>query len=157
MMTIKMFIKELPMKLTIFLSNIKPISVNEIFQFCRKSGRRFHSEKVRLFKGELTLKLLPHKKKLREFLPDLNQFFGIEVEYIFFMPKKKLITKRNTISKTSGDAFNMEKILTDTLFNFMPSLDDSQIINGSVKKRISRDEEYHIQIILKLIDLDEIF
>lgn len=138
----------------ILLFNIKPVSVNNMFEFNKRTGRRYHPDKVKRFKNEVE----QHLSIYRRLFEDFQKLFiqtkhGLKLKYKFYIPEKKLITKKKTISLTSGDVFNMEKILTDSMFKFMPVLDDAQILTGSVEKLVSQDENWNIGIELKIINI----
>lgn len=138
----------------ILLPNIKPVSVNNMFEFSKKTGRRYHPKKVKAFQLFLGANLVPYRKLFDDFQKLFIQTkHGLKVKYKFYIPEKKLITKKETISLTSGDVFNMEKILTDVMFKFMPCLDDSQILHGTVEKLSSKDDNWHIGIELEIINI----
>lgn len=54
--------------------------------------------------------------------PCKHELFTILTTY---MPKKKLITSKNTINKKSGDVDGTPKLIIDAFFELMPNLDDS--------------------------------
>ena len=138
----------------ILLPNVKPVSVNCIFEFSKKTGKRYHPNKVKAFQAELQQHFSIHKRIFNDFQKLFIQTkHGLKVRYKFYIPEKKLITKKKTISLTSGDVFNMEKILTDVMFKFMPCLDDSQILHGTVEKLSSKDDNWHIGIELEIINI----
>ena len=141
----------------ILLPNIKPVSVNNMFEFNKRTGRRYHPDKVKRFKNELAQHLSIYRKTFEDFQKLFIQTqHSLKVVYTFYIPQKKLLTKKNTISLTSGDAFNMEKILTDVMFKFMPCLDDAQITDGRVKKVLSNNENWNIGIELEIIKKPEL-
>jgi hypothetical protein len=67
-----------------------------------------------------------YSKELAEFEscydPYKHELFTILTTY---MPKKKLITTKNTINKKSGDVDGFPKLTVDSVFELMPKLDDA--------------------------------
>lgn len=140
----------------LILNDISPISVNDAHDFNHRKKRVFTSGKVQVFKNEFSLKLLKYKKLLHDFQGVFFQAkHALAIKYECQLPKKKLMTKKGTISLISGDAGNFEKIMTDTLFKFMPSLNDAQILSNHTIKTISKNDKPNIIIHLSIMDIPE--
>lgn len=135
---------------------VKPVSTNELYA---SNGYGITlSKKNREFKKEVRLKLSPHLKQIAEFTKNFDSTKNvIKANYVFYVPKEKLFTKKGTVSKKSIDVDNFVKSLTDSVFKIMGELnsdcDDSQIMEMNLKKTMSHDDKYYVRIELFLISL----
>jgi len=129
---------------------IKPISVNESQIPVR--GRIACSYKTNKFKKNMNFMLLSHVDELNSFARRVkSEMSYFECRYIFWLPKKELITKRGTVSKISMDLDNCLKYMQDVMFNALGMknklINDAMIVKyTSIDKRISPRNEFGVTI-----------
>lgn len=81
------------------------------------------------------------------------------VAYHFLLPKSKLLTAKNQISKRSADLTNIEKLLQDTIFEPRYSdrvrnlgINDGLVVDQRSSKTCSPDANSWIRIELELLE-----
>lgn len=137
------------MKLEIYLHDIKPLPLNQVYATDFRTKRRFKSKKYTQFESAVNNQLRKFKSDINKF----NKYFDennhcITVSYRFYYP---ILTKKdNRISKTSGDTSNLIKPIEDVLFKQLIA-DDSHVIDVSASKIHS--ETLRIAIILHVREL----
>lgn len=127
--------------------SIKPISINESLTVCGNVMRNTTQKKK--FDSDINKLLSTQIKAVRKIASwNIEKNIGLYVRYIFWIPQKKIMTKKGSISKTGGDAANYEKSLTDVIFKRLKkhnsNLDDSQIVKMIIEKKISANNRYGI-------------
>jgi Holliday junction resolvase RusA-like endonuclease len=120
------------MKISLYLDDIKPIPLNQVYATDFKTKLRFKSKKYKQFESAVNLQLRKFKNDFNKFNKyyDENNHY-ISVSYRFYYP---LLTKKDKrISKTSGDVSNLIKSLEDIIFKQLHA-DDSAVIDVSATK-----------------------
>ena len=126
-----------------------PMSPSSNSLYASFRGRLIKSNEGRLYVKRVQAWAAPHQKtvlKLREILKDKT----LRVDYSFFFPRSKLITKKNTIKKT--DFTNYIKAAQDALSDLI-GVDDSHFISGYFEKRISGNDESYVEITISVQEL----
>lgn len=129
---------------------LKPISYNE--SHCINRGKLQSTWKNNKFKSMVRKYLYEDWDALKTFALTCSNSSILNSRYIFWIPRPKLITRAQNISKTSLDVDNCVKSLQDSFFNQLekinPKLNDAQIINMVAEKRVSPNSEYGITVFL---------
>jgi len=136
-------------------ADLSPISLNNS-HLQLKTGRRIKAKKTIDWINSFTGAALDSRKdiqKLSEMFRDTEHF--LQVEYLFFLPKNKILTKKGSIAKRRNDLDNLLKIPNDVLTKLL-NIDDSQFCILEPKKLISPDNQYHIVINIHMRSLEEL-
>lgn len=138
---------------------MKPVSVNNLRQVSR--NRIINSREANSFKKHCALFLLKYSEEIRTFLThEPSKKIAMSFNLTFLIPEKELLTGKLEISKKSGDIDNFVKICTDSAFQafniFSKKLDDAQIIDMNLKKRVSPANEYGFIISAQFVDINKI-
>ena len=142
----------------LFQIPIEPMSLNHthrIVKFGKRASRIKTTEFVAWEK-----EFLSHLNKLNDKRTELIKYYNetkhsLILELFFYLPREKFYTKKNTISKKSGDISNMVKTTEDQIFNWL-GIDDSQVQKLVVEK-IPTDEKPQIQVMISLTGYPELF
>ena len=97
---------------------------------------------------------------------------GLRLYTVYSIPQETILTKKGTISRKGGDIDNYLKLTTDFLCNDkylgheFPNcthpdienlgIDDQFILDYDSSKRVSTDNEYHIDFIIELCSITDI-
>ena len=123
---------------------MKPVSVNNLRQVVR--GRLINTRETNSFKKHCKLYLLEYGHQLKHFAKNANNKIEIHGELIFLTPHDKLFTKKNEISKTSGDVDNNSKCVIDEIFNALSfhnkNLNDAQITKLTLSKSVAENGQH---------------
>ena len=129
---------------------LKPISYNE--SHCVNRGKLQSTWKNNKFKSMVRKHLYESWDNLQMFAEASNKRSILKARYIFWIPRHKLITKAQNVSKTSLDVDNCVKSLQDSIFDQLEKinsdLNDAQIVRLTAEKRQSPKNEYGITIYL---------
>tara|TARA_R110000868_G_C10972548_1_gene770404 strand:+ start:873 stop:1301 length:429 start_codon:yes stop_codon:yes gene_type:complete len=136
------------MKISLCFKHCKPLSLNKGYTINAKNNqvRRFPSKEYKQLESVVCMYLAQQKNEIKKF----NNYFDESKHYIieelrFYFPVMK---KDNTINKTSGDVFNLPKIVEDILFKKL-NADDSQVMSGYVHKIHSKEIRIEIDLTIK--------
>lgn len=141
--------------ITFFFERLKPFSTNRSVSFNRK-GKYYKSKDKANFQTYIDAVMSQHKPHIFDFNKQFSPYEHFLVGGVYiFMPRNKLFTKRNTISKTSFDVNNC-KVFTDRIFHHLSEMDDSQLISEPPFKLLSPDGFYHMGYKLEIYDIETI-
>ena len=142
------------MQLSIFLENIKPISLNHSHKITTrgKFASKYKTKAYVDLENEMNSALIKYKRDILEF----NEIYKsgdyyLTAQYKFYYPI--LLKTGKAINKRSGDVSNLIKVCEDILFKHLVA-DDSEIITATVTK--THSEDIRTEIILDLKDLRHI-
>lgn len=107
----------------------KPLTINQAFITLR-NGRRAKSKVYTQFQSQVQRVINQNTLKLfaSEFDSSKHE---LHLDLIIYL--KEFYTKKNIISKKSGDLMNFEKVITDIVFKNLP-IDDSFITTANLSK-----------------------
>lgn len=135
--------------------NIKPDAVifknlpmspssNQLYASVR--GRLIKSSEGRNYALKMHIWAQRHKSTIDK-LKEILRGKTLRVDCVFYFPKSKLITKKNTLKRL--DWSNRIKALHDSLSDVI-GVDDSHFISGYCCKKISDNDEAYIDITISL-------
>jgi len=134
---------------------LKPVSVNNLRQVVR--GRLINTREANSFKKHCKIYLREYHREIKTFSIFKKTDLAFSSKLIFWIPRKKLITKINQISKTSGDIDNNSKCVIDEFFyyasTFNKNLNDSQIVKMSLEKRVAKSDVFGFTLHLSHVDI----
>lgn len=141
------------MIVTIEISNVKPLLLNHATKITTRG--KFASKYKTIETQNFTRQMNAYLRTMANKLSPLSKAYNEKehyfiVDFKFYLP---ILTKKNLISKKSGDWDGFIKYTQDTIFDFI-GIDDSQIIGGSSIKIHS--DKYKIEVKIELRDLKEI-
>jgi Holliday junction resolvase RusA-like endonuclease len=141
-----------------FVLNSKAFSINKYYyrnrkrtQEARKWADEIHEQ---LYKSDIQNQI----KKMRESFDALSHV--ISITYTFRIPVDKFFTKKGHVSRRSMDLTNVEKTITDLIFDpryferdGIPNLciDDQNIVE-CISRKVPA-EKYSIDVSIKLLDI----
>lgn len=142
----------------LFQIPIEPMSLNHTHRIVKFGKRASRIKKTEFVAWEK--EFLFHLNKLNDKRTELLKYYNetkhsLILELFFYLPKEKFYTKKNTISKKSGDISNMVKTTEDQIFNWL-GIDDSQVQKLVVEK-IPTGEKPQIQVMISLTGYPELF
>lgn len=136
-----------------------PFSINGAYY--RNRGK---TEKCRYWQDGVIFEL--RRNDIKEKLTNFKSAFDekkhcISASYHFLLPKSKLITAKNQISKKSADLTNVEKLLQDIIFEpryssrvFNLGINDGLVTRVESSKKVSPDSNFWIDITLEILEID---
>lgn len=136
------------MMINLSLPSVEPLTLNTCTKYRVQGGRYVKAYKSDSYKEleklmHIYLKMPSNKKQIDIFNREYDQTkHYLTLEFRFYYP---LITKKNTISKTSKDISNVVKPIEDILFNHLVC-DDSQVISLNAIKIHSEDIKTIIEL-----------
>lgn len=136
------------MKINLSLPSVEPLTLNTCTKYRVQGGRYVKAYKSEAYKDleamiNTYLQMPSNKKQVDEFNKQYDQTkHYLSLDCRFYYP---LITKKNTISKTSKDISNLIKPIEDILFKHLVC-DDSQVINVNAIKIHSNEIKTIIEL-----------
>lgn len=142
-------------QINLLFRNLKPFSANEDKSF-NKKGKYYKSTKKDNFQKQVYCEMLRRKPDLFTFEAIFSPYDHVLIGTLYvFMPKNKLFTTKDCLSKTGGDV-NNNKTFTDSIFKCMDKLDDAYLLSEPPFKLISPDKNYHMGYILEIFDKENV-
>lgn len=136
------------------LENLKVPSTNNSRLISWKQKKQFKSAEYNDFDKTISHYCLSKYLDMKEFEKHFDpEKHHLSYRAIFWIPKDKLFTKKDTISARSGDFDNYLKTSTDSIFKNFPTIDDKVIKHVSgIEYLVSDNNKYNFLIKLSLRD-----
>ncbi len=153
------------------VSNVKPCSINKAYFKTRRvmtvDGRRYRKRLLTTIAKDNTL-CEAIQAFSRPFDPTRHV---VTLETIYHVPQTLCITKKGYLSRKGGDVDNYSKLTTDFLFSpkytghiftgyeelniINLNIDDQFIVDHNNAKRVSKDDKWHVEVIVNMYDLED--
>jgi len=148
------------MNLILDFPKVCPLSANKMHDPVKFRGGSIGKRKSELYKAYTTV-INNYMRKYRFECSDFETSYSpydhfLTCTIMFEVPRHKLFTKKNAISKTSIDVDNIQKPLLDLVFKHFQTIDDSFICNLDSHKVCSLTNEYRTVVILKKRNIEEL-
>ncbi len=138
-----------------FFSGIKSFSANKSVSF-NKKGKYYKTANKKIFQDAISYGMLKHRPGIFDFEANYSIYDHILVGNVYmFIPRHKLITKKDYLNMTAGDV-NNNKVFTDCIFSHFDKLDDCHLIVENSFKLASPDKNYHMAYKLSIFSRDDL-
>lgn len=137
---------------------LPPISLNHCEQSTR-DGRRYKTKEYMQFKRLMDGYLNKYGPEMFSFVGcfDLTKHAFITL-HTYYLPKSKLLTKKNRISKTSGDTDNFAKPINDLIFRKLKTynsyVDDALNLDTHGRKRLGQSRGAYFKVSIQLVEFE---
>ena len=99
-----------------------------------RNGRRYKTKETVQWEKDARDQVSRHAFKLEALREEFNPSKHIiKTNYTFYLPKEKLLTKQNMVSKTSSDVDNLIKPVNDIIFD-MACINDAFVYKVTAQK-----------------------
>jgi len=138
-----------------FFSGLKTYSANKSVSF-NKKGKYYKSAGKQNFQDIISYGMMKYKPEIFALENSYSIYEHVLVGNVYmFIPRHKLITKKDYLNMTVGDV-NNNKVFTDCIFKHFDKLDDSMLIVENAFKLISPDKNYSLGYKLSIFSRDDL-
>jgi len=141
---------------TFYIEDLNPVSLNNAYT-TSSSHYKIKSPKTQKWLYRLKMLLKKDQKKVDEIKAkfDRNNHYLL-VNYVWFLPRSKILRQKGGLSERSGDWSNISKIPDDLIFNTVLGIDDSMICTGRIDKFLSQNDKYCLKLRIQVRMLSEL-